>query len=185
MDQKLELTWCWSSWLLCSDATWMLRHHKSLATWLLVQQLFQSNIKIIIKGSHYWAFVRRIHQFPVNSTHKGPSMWTMNPSYNIIMDLAVPTMLNLICETSPFSEITLCLWFENINILNIHDGMKNKSSCWMQDDRSFDSVMWILLKPSVFPGCMVAVIYSVLQHKMCHMLFSTNIMKTEPNTKNE
>ena len=44
-----------------------------------------SNIKENIKARHYWPFVRGIHQWPVDSPHKGPVMLKAFPCYDVII----------------------------------------------------------------------------------------------------
>ena len=62
--------WVTSSWflptlrnleLIYTDATWALRHLKSLAIQLFVQKFVQADKKENIKGSHYGPIVRGIY----------------------------------------------------------------------------------------------------------------------------
>ena len=43
------------------------------------------HIKVNIKATRYWPFVRGIHRRPVNSPHKGPVTWKMFPFDDVIM----------------------------------------------------------------------------------------------------
>ena len=68
-----------------SNVTWMSWHLKSLATQLFVQQLFQLNNKGNLKALHYWPFEWWIHQWLVDSPHKGPVMQKALPYQHAII----------------------------------------------------------------------------------------------------
>ena len=52
----------------------------------LLNNLFRlTTTKENIQIPHYWPFVRGIHQWPVDSPHKGPAMWKTFPCNDMIM----------------------------------------------------------------------------------------------------
>ena len=69
------------------DVTWSVRHFKSMAMQMFVQQLVQANSRKYTKASHYQPFVREIQQSLVGS-HKGgthshvmTSSWQISPYF--------------------------------------------------------------------------------------------------------
>ena len=64
-------------------------HLKSLASRLFAQPFVQAQIKENFKASHHWLFVRRIHQWPVDSPHKGTVMQKIIPFDDVIMNAVV------------------------------------------------------------------------------------------------
>ena len=57
---------------------------------VLVNRLFVQINKEIIKDPHYWPFVRGIHRWPVDSSHKGPVMRQVPQSHDVIMHVSSP-----------------------------------------------------------------------------------------------
>ena len=70
--------------LWCCMSTWYLF---SLGTWLFVEPFLQAYIKDSIKDAHYWPFVRGIHQWLVDSPHKGPVMHEAFACHEVIMGM--------------------------------------------------------------------------------------------------
>ena len=68
-----------------SDVRWAPLYSKPLASQLFVQQLGHETNKGNIKVQHYWPFVRGIHQWLVDSPHKGPVTWKAFPCHDIMM----------------------------------------------------------------------------------------------------
>ena len=56
---------------------------------LFVQQLAQANEAENIKSLQHWCFVRGIHQWVVDSPHKGPVMWKAFPCHDAIMQTLI------------------------------------------------------------------------------------------------
>ena len=93
-------------------------HLKLLATWLIVQQ--QENIT----HPHCCPFVRGIHQWLVDSPHKGTVMWKALPCQNILM-----------FGTWPASKYVFMvqwhMWVTAGNLLNTLYAMDNLDHAWL------------------------------------------------------
>ena len=76
VHQFYWLQWHHMSWIRCLKIT-------SNLTICLTGYSDQQQINI--KGPHYWSFVRGIHQWLVDSLHKGPVMQTEFPCHNFFM----------------------------------------------------------------------------------------------------
>ena len=68
-----------------NDVTWASWCLRLLASRMLVEHLFRLTSKNH-ENSHYWSFVRGIHQWLVDSPHKGPEMWKMFPYNDAIIE---------------------------------------------------------------------------------------------------
>ena len=68
-----------------SDITRASWFYQIIATQLFVQQLVHDNSKANIKVLYYWPFVWGIHQWLVDSPHKGPIMQKAIPCLDVIM----------------------------------------------------------------------------------------------------
>ena len=69
-----------------SDMTWASNHWQLNC---LFNSSFQPTMENI-KAPHYWPFVRGIHQWLVDSPHKGPVMWKAFPYHDVIMSSTHP-----------------------------------------------------------------------------------------------
>ena len=59
-------------------------HLRSLVRWMFVEQLVWADIKKINKSSTLLAFVKGIHQWLMDSPHKGPVIWKVVPFCYVI-----------------------------------------------------------------------------------------------------
>ena len=66
---------------------------------------------------HHWPFLRGIHQWPVDSTHKASATWKTFPHHNVIMgciekryddSTAFEIEINLLAPNHPFQMINHC-----------------------------------------------------------------------------
>ena len=91
-----------------------------------------------MKGIHYWPFVREIHQWLVDSPHKGPVTWKALPCNDIIM-YGTFQCHGLIClsgvnsqeiDTS-FAAISVCgtanIWWRNAQINTLSNTFSHSS----------------------------------------------------------
>ena len=70
------------------------------------QQLSQANNKEITKDLYYWPFVMRIHQWLVDSPHKGSVMWDMFPCHDIFMQSSTLLVLRAAVWAVPLYKET-------------------------------------------------------------------------------
>ena len=69
-----------------SNVTWAPWCLKSTAAQMFVEQVVQT-IKGNIKAPSYWPFVRGIHQWMVDSPHKGPVTQKVFPLYDAVLHI--------------------------------------------------------------------------------------------------
>ena len=94
-----------------SNVKWPQRHLNWTAYKLLVQQFAQA-IKGNIKAPDHWPFVKGIHQWLVESPHKGPLMRKVFPFHDFLMlhwnlrPVTMPTLWSLVLlEASQWHNI--------------------------------------------------------------------------------
>ena len=81
-DMKLAAAVCILTHYM--EVTWTLKHIISPAIWLFVYQLVPANDREQ-QTSSLLALVKGLHQWPVDSTHKGPVMQQTFPCHDVIM----------------------------------------------------------------------------------------------------
>ena len=101
-----------------SDLTGALRHPESPAIGLCVQQLVQNNIKENIYSLHHWQFVMAIHQWLVDSAHKGPVMKIAFICHNVIINSQCQYMESEISQQVP--KLISSIMSLKINLLKLH-----------------------------------------------------------------
>ena len=74
---------------------WSQWHPRSPASRLFTELFIQVQIQENINAPRYRPLVRGIHQWPVNSPHKGPVMWKIFPYDDVIMFSGISTRKSL------------------------------------------------------------------------------------------
>ena len=112
--ETLSALWCLMQWASAitsayhySDVTLVSWHLKSLATQLFVQAHNKGNIKV----PHNWRFGLGIHQWLVDSPHKGPVLRNAFPCHDIIMPFDIKMFRNKKYLKNVIFQITyFCQW---------------------------------------------------------------------------
>ena len=87
--------------------------------WTVCWTPCQTNNNENITAVYYWSFVSGIHQWPVDSPHKGPVIQRGCPCRDVIMFLCTISYIHVVCSEAVRAILDVCIKHLQLNTISV------------------------------------------------------------------